>query len=75
MPQYRVPCGCPMDALQRRWQPLARVWGGDMGLFRCPGPLKYLCRAMTGEEQCPAETPDGRSRRHHGSLSPRRAGY
>lgn len=32
--------------------------GGDKGLSRHLGPLKYLCRAMTGEEQCPAEAPD-----------------
>lgn len=76
MPRHRVPCGCPVDAPQRHWQPPARVGvGDDKGLSCRLGPFKYLCRAVTGEEQCPAEALDCQSRRHHGSLSPRRAGH
>uniref|UniRef100_A0A663EIK9 Liver-expressed antimicrobial peptide 2 n=1 Tax=Aquila chrysaetos chrysaetos TaxID=223781 RepID=A0A663EIK9_AQUCH len=64
-----------MDAPQRRWQPPAGGGeggaGGDKGLSRHLGPLKYLCRAVTGEEQCPAEAPDGGI---DGTMAPRGSG-
>lgn len=57
-----------MGALHGCWQPLAGV-GGNKGLFLCPGPLKYLYRAITWEEQCLVEAPDRCSLQHYGSLS------